>query len=321
MRPINEIIIHCTDTPSSWGANLTPQQQVAEIKRWHVEGNGWKDIGYHYVITRDGTVDGRDVSVDGAKLDGIEASATADQTAAEILTAIKTVDGSGSGLDADLLDGQEGSYYLNTTTTFGGNVSGTYDAIVVANDSHTHAFDNLTGKTSGTGDYTTTGTMTAATFNATSTTNGGFQGIDADSAANPSFTWSSDLDTGMYRTGSNSIGLATGGTLRLTVNSTGIISAGNVTAYSDERLKSDITTITHAVDKVQHLRGVMFTKDGEASTGVIAQEVQKVLPEVVNDKGEYLSVAYGNMVGLLIEAIKEQQDQIDDLKARLEVLE
>ena len=57
------------------------------------------------------TFDGRDVSADGSKLDGIEAGATADQTASEILTAIKTVDGSGSGLDADTLDGQQGSYY------------------------------------------------------------------------------------------------------------------------------------------------------------------------------------------------------------------
>jgi hypothetical protein len=57
------------------------------------------------------TFDGRDVSADGSKLDGIESGATADQTASEILTAIKTVDGSGSGLDADLLDGQQGSYY------------------------------------------------------------------------------------------------------------------------------------------------------------------------------------------------------------------
>jgi len=60
-----------------------------------------------------GTVDGRDVATDGTKLDGIETGATADQTASEILTAIKTVDGSGSGLDADLLDGQQGSYYLD----------------------------------------------------------------------------------------------------------------------------------------------------------------------------------------------------------------
>lgn len=89
-------------------------------------------------ITVGGTVDGRDIAADGTKLDNIESGATADQTASEILTAIKTVDGSGSGLDADTLDGQEGSYYLNTSTTFGGDVSGTYDAIVVANDSHTH---------------------------------------------------------------------------------------------------------------------------------------------------------------------------------------
>lgn len=60
------------------------------------------------------TVDGRDLSVDGTKLDGIENNATADQTAAEILTAIKTVDGAGSGLDADTLDGIEGGSFLRS---------------------------------------------------------------------------------------------------------------------------------------------------------------------------------------------------------------
>ncbi len=60
------------------------------------------------------TVDGRDLSVDGAKLDTIESNATADQTASEILTLIKTVDGAGSGLDADTLDGVAGSSYLTT---------------------------------------------------------------------------------------------------------------------------------------------------------------------------------------------------------------
>ena len=62
------------------------------------------------------TVDGRDLSADGSKLDGIEAGATADQSASEILTAIKTVDGGSSGLDADLLDGQHGSYYAVAAT-------------------------------------------------------------------------------------------------------------------------------------------------------------------------------------------------------------
>ena len=79
-------------------------------------------------ISVTGTVDGRDVASDGTKLDGIESGATADQTASEILTAIKTVDGASSGLDADTLDGQEGTYYLNynnftNTPTIPSNVS------------------------------------------------------------------------------------------------------------------------------------------------------------------------------------------------------
>ena len=65
-------------------------------------------------ITTNSTFDGRNVSVDGTKLDGIETGATADQTAAQILTAIKTVDGAGSGLDADLLDGLSASDFLRS---------------------------------------------------------------------------------------------------------------------------------------------------------------------------------------------------------------
>jgi hypothetical protein len=70
------------------------------------------------------------------------------------------------------------------------------------------------------------GTTTAGTFNATSLTDGGFQGIDTDTAASPSFTWSGDLDTGMYLVGTNSIGFATGGVNRVTINSSGISGAG-----------------------------------------------------------------------------------------------
>ena len=107
-------------------------------------------------------------------------------------------------------------------------------------------------------------------------------------------------------------------TTRFTFNrSTGDFTAsGNVTAYSDERLKSDIVTIPDALEKVKALRGVNFTKDGEASTGVIAQEVQKVIPEVVQQNDEYLSVAYGNLVGVLIEAVKELSAEVEALKAK-----
>ena len=69
------------------------------------------------VMSGSQTVDGRDLSVDGSKLDTIETGATADQTASEILTLIKTVDGSGSGLDADTLDGLSAASYLRSDTT------------------------------------------------------------------------------------------------------------------------------------------------------------------------------------------------------------
>jgi hypothetical protein len=94
---------------------------------------------------------------------------------------------------------------------------------------------------------------------------------------------------------------------------------GNVTAYSDRRHKKDISTITNALDTVQKLRGVKYTRiDTEKQgIGVIAQEVLEVLPEVVQTSigdDTSMSVAYGNMVGLLIEAIKEQQAHINKLE-------
>ena len=92
---------------------------------------------------------------------------------------------------------------------------------------------------------------------------------------------------------------------------------GNITAYSDERLKSDIEIISGALSKVQAIRGVNFTvtATGDRSTGVIAQEVQAQIPEAVQiDDSGFLSVAYGNLVGLLIESVKELSDEVQALK-------
>ena len=94
--------------------------------------------------------------------------------------------------------------------------------------------------------------------------------------------------------------------------------SGDVTAYSDRALKRNIQTIEGALDKVTQMRGVTFLKDGKASTGVIAQEIETVLPEVVHqDNYGMRSVAYGNIVGTLIEAIKEQQVQIEKLQSEI----
>ena len=102
----------------------------------------------------------------------------------------------------------------------------------------------------------------------------------------------------------------------VTVTNAGNLTAlGNVTAYSDSRLKTDVKTIENAVDTVSKLRGVSFTRldTQEKGIGVIAQEIEEVIPEVVQD-GAYKSVAYGNVVGVLIEAIKELKAEIEELK-------
>jgi N-acetylmuramoyl-L-alanine amidase len=71
MRKITEIVIHCTATNPSWYADKSATEVVNEIRRWHTQERGWSDIGYHYVIHRDGTIaQGRDVSRSGAHTRG-----------------------------------------------------------------------------------------------------------------------------------------------------------------------------------------------------------------------------------------------------------
>jgi hypothetical protein len=102
---------------------------------------------------------------------------------------------------------------------------------------------------------------------------------------------------------------------------------GDIIAFSDLRVKTNIEVIQNAVEKVMAIRGVTFNRTdfddkGKRYAGVIAQEVLEVLPEVVTqneDNGQY-SVSYGNISALLIEAIKEQQQQILDLKEEIKKL-
>ena len=123
------------------------------------------------------------------------------------------------------------------------------------------------------------------------------------------------------RSGSDVVRISNGGT---------ITASGDVTAFSDITLKEDIEVIPNALDKVSQIRGVTFIRkdldDKSRKSGVIAQDVEKVFPEVVSTTEDGTkTVAYGNMVGLLIEALKEQkeiikdqQKQIDDLRKRID---
>jgi hypothetical protein len=102
---------------------------------------------------------------------------------------------------------------------------------------------------------------------------------------------------------------------QMTLTTSGATFTGNVTAYSDARLKDNVKTLDGS--KVYEMRGVSFTKDGELGSGVIAQELEQVAPELVmtnSDEMQTKSVAYGNVVGYLIEAIKELKLEIEELK-------
>lgn len=122
------------------------------------------------------------------------------------------------------------------------------------------------------------------------------------------------------------------GNLDMRLESDGDLHAdGDIVAYStttsDERLKTDITVVENALEKVKSIRGVEFTykNDGKRSAGVIAQEVEKVLPQAVREKAlplqmgvedetEYKVLQYDQLHALLIEAVKELSDEIEELK-------
>lgn len=112
-----------------------------------------------------------------------------------------------------------------------------------------------------------------------------------------------------------------------------IYSSSNITAYSDKRAKENIKPISGALDKVLDMQGVYYNMKKEHAAehedhtrqriGVLAQDIQNILPEVVSycEEDDRYSVDYGNITAILIEAIKDQQNIIEDLKSRIETLE
>ena len=131
-------------------------------------------------------------------------------------------------------------------------------------------------------------------------------------------------------TGDGNLKLLDAGSTKLEVTSSGVsvtgdmTASGNVTAYSDSRLKTDISTINDALGTVGKLRGVNYKwlRSGQSDIGVIAQEVESVVPEVVkttevaglDGMEEVKSVDYGRLVGVLINAINELKTEVDELK-------
>lgn len=100
-----------------------------------------------------------------------------------------------------------------------------------------------------------------------------------------------------------------------------IVAAGNVTAYSDIRIKANVEIIPSALDKLDLIRGVTYTRTDlddkeQRYAGVIAQEIESVLPEAVRDLGDIKAVDYNATIGLLIQAVKELRDEVETLKGK-----
>ena len=172
------------------------------------------------------------------------------------------------------------------------------------------------GSASFAGDVTFSGGLGAITLPAGSDIRAATGGWTGEAPSNPGKL--QYHDNHWYFQGQNSWHFRNGaGNNKLSIDSAGnLLADGNVTAYSDIRLKKDIEVIPCALDKVLSLRGVTFTdiESDDRRTGVIAQDVQAVLPEAVKEGEEYLSVAYGNLVGLLIESIKELEARVSELE-------
>jgi hypothetical protein len=231
-----------------------------------------------------------------------------------------TINNSGSGAASGTTFNGSAAVTISYNTvgapsTTGANASGSWGISVTGSSA------SITGTTtaavassalgSGTADSTTflRGDRTWATIS------GGGATITNETTTNATWypTLSSDT-SGSYSTAyvSNS---------KLTFNpSTGTLSSTNFTSLSDQSKKENVQQIRNATEIVQQLRGVEFTwkEGGQHSIGVIAQEIEKVLPEVVMiDDNGLRSVAYGNIVGVLIEAIKEQQLRLEGLEKKL----
>ena len=158
----------------------------------------------------------------------------------------------------------------------------------------------------------------------------------------PCYSFLTNSNTGMYNAATNSIGFVTNANERVRINPAGYVGIGttaplyplhvaaqsnnisiqadfDIVAYSDARLKTDLTPITSALEKIDKITGYTFhrigTSNAQKVAGVISQEVREVLPEVVYENPDgIMSVAYGNMSALLIEAIKELKKEVAEIK-------
>lgn len=159
---------------------------------------------------------------------------------------------------------------------------------------------------------------TALTFTGKTVTGGTFSGPTISGSPTTSgATWTNlGTVTTVDINGGTIDGTIIGGSSTAAGSFTTVTASGNITGNSDRRFKKNIRPIKKALDKVLEIRGVYFDRksDGDKNIGVIAQELQKIVPEMVktqsNSNGDYLTVDYGSGFALLVEAIKELSERL-----------
>ena len=143
-------------------------------------------------------------------------------------------------------------------------------------------------------------------------------------AANTRTSWDTSGNTKIdwYVNGSNEMRLEADGDLQVDGD---VIAFSSVVA-SDKNLKENIQNIENPIEKIKQLNGVTFDwkRNGKPSGGIIAQDVDVAMPSLVSETEDlergfsHKTVDYNGIIGLLVETVKEQQNQIDDLKAQLQ---
>ena len=268
-------------------------------------------------ITVTGTVDGRDVASDGSKLDGIASNANN--------YSHPTFNGDDISVDTGALTGATviSDLDFNITTNTDGHVTDANGT--VSTRDLTLADLGYSGATNANyitnNNQLTNGAGYITSFDITTQTDSKYLRSNANDTASGIITLSNSTASTTKTTGAL---VVTGG-----VGISGALNVGgDVVAYasSDERLKDNIELISNPIEKVQSLKGVTWNWNENAdelqqslpNVGVIAQDVEKVLPQLVTDRDNgFKGVDYAKLTGLLIEAIKDQQKQIDELKSKL----
>jgi hypothetical protein len=290
-------------------------------------------------------------------LSGQSGTNTGDETKSSInaldITEVGTISSgvwNGSAISTTYLSGQSGTNTGDETltsinglgiTTVGTIDSGTWNGTAIASAyldsdtahlSGTQTFSGaktfssqlVSSVATGTAPFAVTSTTKVTNLNADKLdglTSSNFLRSNADDSASGVITITNTTATNATDVGALVVvgGVGIGGALNV---------AGDVVAYasSDERLKDNIELISNPIEKVQSLKGVTWDWNDNAdelqqslpNVGVIAQDVEKVLPELVTDRDNgYKGVDYAKLTGLLIEAIKEQQKEINDLKSKI----